>query len=72
MWMEYAQFRSNTPLSQQQQQQQRSKPLPKQTPAVQEYFEQLMACKCECGWAATLSQGVDIDIPLIRWNLAHQ
>jgi hypothetical protein len=59
MWVEYAQFRSNTPLSQQQQQQQqRSKPLPKQTPAVQEYFEQLMACKCKCGWQRLCLRGL--------------
>jgi hypothetical protein len=47
MWIEYGQFRSKTPLSQQQQ---GPKPrMPKQTPILQEYFEQLMACKCECG-----------------------
>jgi hypothetical protein len=46
MWVEYGQFRSKTP----ELPQEGPKPrMPKQTPAVQEYFEQLMACKCECG-----------------------
>jgi hypothetical protein len=47
MWVEFAQFRSNMPLNQQQQ---GPKPrLQKKTSALQEYYEQLMACKCECG-----------------------
>jgi hypothetical protein len=47
MWVEYGQFRGKAPLTQQQQGP--KPPMPKQTPALQEYFEQLMACKCECG-----------------------